>query len=115
METESVWHRSTFYIAVLVYESSSDAAGYEPLYEESFMVLSADSDEKAREKALKQANEPYSYKNQYGDTVTWLFKQLVDVKQLFNDNIKDGTEIYSRYFRNYEAYNLAFLVPFSDS
>lgn len=111
MEKESASYvASPFYITVILYESSTTAPDDVSLYEESFLLIKAVSEEEAREKALKRANEPYSYQNQYGNTVTWLFKQLVDVRQMFNDNINDGTEIYSRYFQNYEAYRLAFLV-----
>lgn len=111
MENESeAYVPSPFYIAVILYESPTTAPNNVPLYEESLLLIKAGSEEEAREKALKWANEPYGYKNQYGNTVTWLFKQLVHVRQLFNNDINDGTEIYSRYFQNYEAYRLAFLV-----
>ena len=109
METQSVGIKPAFYFAVFIYESSSEAADYEPLYEESFVPIEADSEEEAKEKALRQVQKPFSYKNQYGETITWSFKQLVALLPVWNE-ISDGTELCSRFFQNYEAYRLTFLT-----
>jgi hypothetical protein len=111
METESISLKPSFYIAVIVYESSADPTDYDPLYEENFMLLKADSEEEAKEKALSHVNQPHSYKNEYGQTITWSFKQLVELLPVWNTEITDGIELCSRYFRNYEAYGLTFLTP----
>jgi hypothetical protein len=109
METEHTKLKPDLYIAVVVYESSADAQDYDPLYEESFMIIEADSEEEAREKALSRVNEPHSYKNQYGATITWSFKQLVQLLNVWDAGLKDGAELCSRFFQNYEAYGLTFL------
>ena len=94
-----------FYIAIIVYESSSNALNYKPLYEECFTLIEARSLEEAREKAqICAKNNETSYENLYGETITWVTKEIVDVNNVLDDNFKDNTDIYARHFRNYEAY-----------
>ena len=95
------------YSAVLIFESSCPAPDYDRLYEEQLVLLRATSIEEAREKANaygKQAE--HSYENGYGETITISFKQLVDVQQSLYEGepISTGSEVYSRYFRDYSAY-----------
>jgi hypothetical protein len=107
---ESIKLKPDFYIAVILYESSSDAKDYEPLLEESFMLIKADSEEEAKEKSLRLVNQPHSYKNQFGETITWSFKQFVQLLNVWGAEISDGTELCSRFFQNYPAYGLTFLT-----
>lgn len=116
MNTESSpYQPSPFYIAVIVYESLSSAPDDEPLYEESLVLIKATSQEEAEEKALGYINQPYSYKNVYGQTITWSLKHLEGVQSVLSDNFTDGTEFFARHFKNYKAYHETFLVPFPDS
>lgn len=110
MEMESIQFKPDRYIAVVIYESSADAKDYEPLYEESFMLIAADSEEEAREKVLNHVNQPHSYKNQYGETITWSFKQLVQLLNVWSAELGDGTEVCSRFFQNFETYSSTFLT-----
>jgi hypothetical protein len=104
------------YAAVLVYESSSAAAGYEPLYEETVTVFLATSEDHAAEKAREHGrSRQVTYENEDRETITWAFKHLVDVSEI-SDAVGDGAEIYTRHFRDYQAY-CAFetLLPQRDS
>jgi ABC-type antimicrobial peptide transport system permease subunit len=93
------------YIAVLVYESSSSSSDYKALFEESFMLVKATSIEEARQKTQQYADAHTStFKNEAGDSITWNLKHVVDVNQVLYDVDLDGTEIYARHFRNYQAY-----------
>nr|MDQ2888860.1 DUF4288 domain-containing protein [Chloroflexota bacterium] len=79
MKTEEV-QKLTFYIAVIIYESSSDASGYQKLYEEDYVLVKASSDEDARQKALQLAQKgKQTYKNEYQETITWTLKHTLDV------------------------------------
>lgn len=54
----------SFYIAVILYESSLDGPDYKPLYEECFVLIKAISFEEAKEKALSHPKkEEGSYQN----------------------------------------------------
>ncbi|MER7015648.1 DUF4288 domain-containing protein [Saccharopolyspora sp. NPDC000359] len=94
-----------YYVAVLVLEATSDAADHTPLYEESFVLLKAESAEEAAEKAADHGKQQEtSYQNEDHELITWKLKQVVEVKPLEDATFDDGTELYSRFFRNYQAY-----------
>jgi hypothetical protein len=105
-----------FYAAVFVYESFSPAVGYEPLYEETVAIFLATSENHAVEKAREHdRSRQTTYQNEYHETITWVLKHLIDVSEI-SDEIGDGAEIYTRHFRDYQAY-YAFetLLPDQDS
>jgi Domain of unknown function (DUF4288) len=92
------------YAAVMVYESFSAAAGYEPLYEETITLILATSEEHAAGKAREPAtSRQCTYTNENGETIKWSLKHLVDVSEI-DDSLGDGAEVYTRHFRDYEAY-----------
>ncbi len=96
---------SNLYMAVVLYESSSSRPDYQPLYEETFMLIIATSIEEATKKALDYAKKAHAtYLNDQQEEITWKFKHLVDVNTLLYDSFEDGTELYSRHFYNYDAY-----------
>ncbi|MGF2037606.1 MAG: DUF4288 domain-containing protein [Nostoc sp. CmiVER01] len=108
MKIESANKVESFYIAIILYKSSSDAPSYQPLYQESFVLIKATSLEKAKAKALNHGkNETVSYTNENGETITWSLQQVVDVNSVLDDDFNSSEEIvdlYARHFRNYEAY-----------
>jgi hypothetical protein len=94
-----------YYIAVIVYESSSDALDYTPTYEESFVLLQAGSEQEAQSKAHAfAAQRGGSFANAVGQKIAWSLKKVVDVNRTLSDKLADGTELYSRHFKDYEAY-----------
>ncbi|WP_339376819.1 DUF4288 domain-containing protein, partial [Nostoc sp. 106C] len=96
------------YIAIILYKSSSDAPNYQPLYQESFVLIKAASLESAKVKALAHGkNESVSYTNENGETITWTLQLVLDVNSvLYNDidSSEDVIDLYTRHFRNYNAY-----------
>ncbi|MBD2596421.1 DUF4288 domain-containing protein [Nostoc spongiaeforme FACHB-130] len=108
MKTESINKKEFFYIAIILYKSSSDQPDYQPLYQESFVLIKATSLEAAKAKAVEYGkNESVSYKNENGETITWSLQQVVDVNLVLDDDFdssEDGVDLYTRHFRNYEAY-----------
>lgn len=92
------------YAAVLVYASASSAPDYRPLYQETVTLVRAKSmsgaEGRAREFGRAQEVE---YLNEYGEVIKWTLMHLVDVCEVSGD-LKDEAEIYTRHFRNYEAY-----------
>ncbi|WP_158228273.1 DUF4288 domain-containing protein [Pseudonocardia sp. MH-G8] len=96
--------RVNMYVALLVYEYSSSAPGFEPLYEETVTIIEANSKENATERARNFARSRQSdYENEAGETIRYHIKHLVDVVEI-NDKLCDQAEIYTRHFRNYDAY-----------
>jgi hypothetical protein len=96
----------TPYIAILLYESHSpDSAGYQPLYQEDIVLLYADSEEGAKQRAAQhgQARET-SYRNADGETISWVLKHVVDVNSVLDADLSQDADLYSRHFRDYDAY-----------
>lgn len=94
-----------WYVAILLYESSSPDPGYTPLFEEAILLLQAASDDEARTKAQAHADRSRtSFKNVLGQTIIWTLKHIVDVNVMLVDGPADGAEIYARHFRDYDAY-----------
>lgn len=97
---------SEFYMAVLLLESSSESSGHQPLYEESFVLLSAESEEEAAEKAKEYGKQQEtSYHDEHHELVSWKLKHVVEVKPVADATFDDGSELYSRFFRNYAGYH----------
>lgn len=98
METE-------FYVAVLLFRATHDGQAGDVLFEESFTLLTASGEEEARVKALALGtNREHSYRNENGELITWKLDRVVDVCLAVDDEITDGAELYSRHFRDYDAY-----------
>ncbi|WP_019853140.1 DUF4288 domain-containing protein [Actinopolyspora mortivallis] len=94
------------YVAVLVTESTSDSADFRPLYEESFVLVTASSDEEAAEKAREYGKQQeVSYHNEDQQLVSWKLKHVVEVRRIEDATFDDGSELYSRFFRNYTQYS----------
>lgn len=93
------------YIAIALYEFSCPTPDYDPLFQESWLIVESSSQEAARQKAeaLARQNEG-SYQNEAGETITIKLRHIVDVSPLLDQEIRDGSELYARHFRNYEGY-----------
>jgi len=89
----------------MVHASSSSAEDYEPLYEESVVLLKAPDSKRAEEKAVTLGRErEQTYQNQYGEAITWSFLMIADVKEWHPAVLEDGAEVYGRFFRDLVAY-----------
>ncbi|MFD8638481.1 DUF4288 domain-containing protein, partial [Streptomyces sp. NPDC059656] len=70
----------TTYIAVLLCETSADSNDHAPLYQESFVLLTAADEARAREKAEVHGKSlETSYENEAGELITWRLRHVVDV------------------------------------
>jgi hypothetical protein len=77
----------------------NDANDESKTYEERLYLIYANSFEEAYEKAEHEAKVSESkHVNPYGQLVEWVYVQPLDCFHLFDDEIKDKTEIYSRQF-----------------
>ncbi|MFK0044141.1 DUF4288 domain-containing protein [Streptomyces sp. NPDC090741] len=95
------------YVAVLVCvaEAAAASGSQAPLYRESFVLLTARTEDEARSKARAHGEGlETSYRNEKGELITWTFRQLVDVAEVPDDSLGDGAELYTRHFRDFAAY-----------
>lgn len=94
------------YIAIILYETWSPDPSFEPMFEECFVLLRADSDEQALARAEQRSKaQETCYTNTTGQEVHWKPKRVVDVSRILSDTMVDGAELYARHFTNYDAYH----------
>ncbi|MEV4124669.1 DUF4288 domain-containing protein [Nocardia sp. NPDC049707] len=95
----------SLFVAVVVYQSTSDAPDYRSLYQEDFVLIHSESEEMARQRALEIAKEQECvYRNEKGENITVAFKCLVDVSPAIDDELSNDAVLYTRHFRDYESY-----------
>ena len=93
-----------WFVAVLLYRSSSDAPDYSPLYEETFLLLEAGSADEAEKKARAYARGgQVAYENEFSETISWELVRVVDVRAALYPPA-DESELYARFFKDYAAY-----------
>ena len=93
------------YIAILLYESASDASDYVPLYREDVVLLWAANPEAATRRAEQRGElAETSYRNRAGETITWKLKHIIDVTSALEADLGVDADLHSRHFRDYQAY-----------
>lgn len=94
------------YVAVILLESSSAHKDYTPLYDETIILIAANSQEEAKEKAASYGEESQTkFKNKYGVDIEWKLRKVVDVNDILRDDFEnDVVEIYSRHFSDINSY-----------
>ena len=88
-----------FGVKVLRRATHGDSTPSEDLYEESVILVVADDDERAAERARELAQETLvSYGNVYGELVTWRLDRVFEPFQIWDFELADGLEVYSRLY-----------------
>src|SRR5205809_117821 len=86
---------SKWYCASLVYRCTVGDDDLEPFLEHRLILLQAHSLGEAEVSALKLAPEAeHDYENEARESVTWSFIKLLEIKELFDKVIGDGTAVY---------------------
>ncbi|MER2091909.1 MAG: DUF4288 domain-containing protein, partial [Saccharopolyspora rectivirgula] len=89
---------------------------YRPLYEESVVLLKAETEEEAQQHARELGKQQEAvYEDENHKQVKCRLKQVVEVRKLEDPSFTDGTELYSRFFRNYSAYRSLELLAEEDA
>lgn len=79
------------YIAITLFEFTSDAPDYVPLYREDVTLLYAESEAEARELAEKNfRSDGGTYKNEAGYNVTVTPTAVIDVVAALIDDLSEG-------------------------
>jgi hypothetical protein len=90
------WYVAEIVVCCRIGKSSKS----ELLYDRQIKVLRAATHEAAYQRALKLGREEnHSYKNSAGEKVFWRFVGLGNLEMLQDEDIVDGTEIFSRLQR----------------
>ena len=103
------------YVATLINQIT--VAGRVSAYEESTVLITADSSEEARERALAfAAAAETTYLNEYGEQVSWALVEVAGIANAVDDDLSPerlatGVEIGSTTFVDLDAYRLARGTP----
>ena len=91
----------TWYVAVLVVASQVDPTpSADPLIDLQYRLIQANSDDEAYAEAIELGkHEEHSYPNAEGQTVTWRFVGLHDLRSLDITDLSHGIEVFSEITR----------------
>jgi hypothetical protein len=93
------------FVAVLLFESTSSAASYRPLYREDIVTLRASSLQSARDCAERHGlGAQTSHTNQAGEEIRDRLLEVVDVAPALYEDDTSPVDLYSRHFRDLIAY-----------
>jgi hypothetical protein len=105
-----VSEKEAWFAASLLFERTFEGGSKAPpLFEESIVLVRAPEDHESA--ALKKAVKvgmaaSHSYRNIDGETVSWTFKEVLRVVQVFDSEIAEGSEVYSRFLSAEEVDHL---------
>lgn len=93
-----------WFVAVLVVRSRVDGGAAETgLLDLQFRLIHATDAESAYIRALELGQQAaQSYRNADGNDVTWEFIGLNDLREVDDESLSDGTEVYSQLARDDE-------------
>ena len=96
-----------WFAARLLYEACIEDEG-PSLFEERIVVLRSNNGVEAAEKKAQKLGKAASdeYQNGAGESVAWRFKEVLEVVQLNQSSIEDGTEVYHHYLNADEVENM---------
>jgi hypothetical protein len=96
---------SKYYVAIVVYKTTSSDKKDTTLYEESTLLIKAKNKPEAEKKVAVAVKErETSYKNEDGATISWSLLKIIDINEMTDESINDITEIYSRHFNDIDSY-----------
>jgi hypothetical protein len=94
IETGVVW----FAARLLLESVHPEEPDVEKVFEDRIIVLRARSEDEALEKARKFGKASrQEYKNEYGKTVIWELREILDVVELFDETLEDGSEVTTQF------------------
>jgi hypothetical protein len=92
-----------WFAARLLFESKLSAESGD-LFEERLVLVRSGSAEDARKKAVKiGASSGEEYQNIDGETVSWTFTEILDLVELIDATIGDGSEVYHHFLNANEV------------
>ncbi|WP_433223446.1 DUF4288 domain-containing protein [Microtetraspora malaysiensis] len=99
------------YIAILVFKTQVGGGYAPPRFSEDIVLLHALSLDEARAAADSRGREDEtSYANEYGETVTWTFVGVADVREALYDSLDEDVSLYSRSFDELTRYKQVFSI-----
>ncbi|MET8337652.1 DUF4288 domain-containing protein [Streptosporangium canum] len=103
------------YIAILVYRTAVEGGHVRARYSEDITLIHERSIEEARTRAEMIGRDgETSYSNEYGETVSWEFVGIADVRGALYDDLDSDTGLYTRSFDDLSQYKNVFSLSSLD-
>ena len=98
-----MWYSACLFFQSVHNERPTD----EDLWEEQIILIQSDNVADAEKQAEQIARrKEHEYISATGDKVRWVFRAASSVFELFDKELKTGTELHSRFLRAEEARSL---------
>jgi hypothetical protein len=93
---------ASWYSARLLFEEILvDVPDAKVLFEESVVVFRLKKSESLQEKLTALAKEgEHEYEAMAGNMVRWEFREVLEVQEILDTRIREGTEVYFRWWHN---------------
>lgn len=92
-----------WFSARIILESVHSEDDPEPVFEESILLIRAQSEEEARSRAEALARDSeHEYDTAAGGHARWEFREVLEIIPLWLDGLGDGSEVYYRFIRKDE-------------
>lgn len=92
-------NKKWFSARLLFVASANGHEDSDPLCEESIIVVRADNEPNARKSAERLAAKmEHGYENEQAERIEWKFAGILEVQDLCEELIENGTEVFSRLF-----------------
>jgi hypothetical protein len=93
------------YVAIVLIASTSDSLEYQTLYDETTLIIQANSVEEATAKAVQYGKScEGSYTSADGFHIVKKFMHVEDVNDVLEETVGDVTAINARFFHDLDAY-----------
>jgi hypothetical protein len=94
-----------WFAARILFEARVEGEESSSLYEDRIVLVRADSGiDAAWKKAVKLGQSAADqYENEAGEKVAWVFKEVLDVVQLNEMDVGEGSEVYHHYLSSEEV------------
>jgi len=105
-KAKSKHRHHTWYTAHVFYRS--DIRSTRPrkfhTFEEVYFLVSGVTSSEVLQKAKKLAKrKEHSYKNMYGEAVSWRLAKFVGIQETTDQKFKDGAEVYLRFLKGLKS------------
>lgn len=86
-----------FAVRLLSESSIAQDPAAEPLFEDTLVLLRATNEEAAQRRGEEYGRAAeHEYENEAREVVRWEFREVLDVQEVLDEEVTDGTEVYYR-------------------
>lgn len=102
-----MWYSARLLFELMAVDERSD---HEPFFEEKLIVFRCEDSENIVEHIHAVSRQDESeFENTAGYAVRWILREILEVQEVMDESIEDGTEVFFRFWTNPSKRDLKFL------